>query len=109
MVHPRAEDTHAAQFAAVLVRNHVVRIVRARAFVLESLERRPGKRFAQPHPIGPVRIAVRAIELLLDVRLFHGAPGSIGQADGRAVADDEVLPANGGEMQLSHVVAHPVE
>ena len=69
-VGPRAEHLQRAQLAAVLVRHHIVGIVRPGAVVLEAADRTAGQRASGNGAVGAIGAAVRAPQHGVEIALL---------------------------------------
>ena len=109
MVQPRADDTVAAQVAAVLVRDHVVRVVRPRAVEPRPADHGARDRAARHHADAPVGQLRARLDELVEVRLGHSARLVVEQLDRRLRVDADLLAAHVDDPGLRHVVAEGVE
>jgi hypothetical protein len=109
VIQPRAEDARAAQFAAVLVRHDVVRIVGSRTVVAEVAERLAGSEPAGQHPEPAVRHPRRTLVHLLEIELREGALLADQRIeDLRARRDHDCRRIQLGEVDLDRVIAQRV-
>ena len=67
VIQPGAEDPRSAQLAPVLVRDEIVRVVRAPAVVAEVAERRAGREAADEHTVASVLEAGGAVEDVVEI------------------------------------------
>ncbi len=102
-VRPRAEDTKGAEFAAVLMRHEIVRVVRARALIPEPAQDLAGQEAARGRAVRPVGTPVGAFEHLVDVVPGQGRPPARRALFRRGVGDGDLL-----RPQVRHEVLHLV-
>jgi len=109
VVQPGAEDPVASQLAAVLVGEHVVRVVRPRAEELPRSERLSGDGEAGQDPVGAVRPGAGRRQDLPEVRLDHPRVAAPASRYGRGGRQLQLLGAEVGDVVLRDVVADRVE
>ena len=109
VVHPRRERAVRAQFAAVLVREHVVGIVRTGAVEPEPADGPAVERLAGDDAIGPVGIAVCLAQQRADVRRLHPAAIAAGRRDARTLVYRQPIGSKRGKVHLRHVIAEGPE
>ncbi len=109
VVGPGGKDAQRAQFAPMLVRHDVVRIIGPRARIQERADGLPGDGLARNHAIGTIRILRRHSQQFVHVRVCQMALAAVCGRDGGPVVDHEVLARELRDVVLRDVVAERVK